>query len=71
MSMKDFGIDRLSPDEKVALALEIWESLESPPFPPMTDELREELDRRESELKANPDIALTWNQIQARIQSKR
>ena len=26
-TMKDLGIDRLSPEERVALALEIWESL--------------------------------------------
>jgi hypothetical protein len=27
-SMKDLGIDRMSPEERIALALEIWESLD-------------------------------------------
>ena len=26
-TMKDLGIDRLTPEQRVALALEIWESL--------------------------------------------
>ena len=71
MSMKDFGIDRLTPEERAALALEIWESLDSPPLPAMTGEVQHELDRRQSELEANPGIALSWDQIQTRIQSKR
>jgi putative addiction module component (TIGR02574 family) len=70
-TMKDFGIDRLSPEQRVALALEIWESLgnDRPPAR-LTAEQRAELARRDAELDANPGIALTWEQIRASVETK-
>jgi len=68
-SMKDFGIDRLSPEERIALALEIWESLgDARPAGRLTDEQRAELARRDAELEANPRIALNWEQIRASVE---
>ena len=70
-TMKDLGIDRLSPEERVALALEIWESLgEARPRARLTAEQRAELARRDAELEANPGIALTWEQIRASVEKK-
>jgi putative addiction module component (TIGR02574 family) len=70
-TMKDLGIDRLSPDERVALALEIWESLgESRPRGRLTPGQRAELARRDAELDADPGIALTWEQIRASVEKK-
>jgi putative addiction module component (TIGR02574 family) len=70
-TMRELGIDRLSPEERVALALEIWESLgEARPRPRLTAEQREELARRDAELDANPGIALTWEQIRASVEKK-
>jgi putative addiction module component (TIGR02574 family) len=70
-TMKDLGIDRLSPEEQVALALEIWESLgEARPRARLTDEQRAELARRDAELDANPGIALSWEQIRASVAKK-
>ena len=69
--MKDFGIDRLSPAQRIALALEIWESLgEARPSAQLTAEQRAELARRDAELDANPGIALTWEQIRASVETK-
>ena len=70
-TMKDLGIDRLSPEHRMALALEIWESLEGT-HPParLTAEQRVELARRDAELEANPGIALTWEQIRASVEAK-
>ncbi len=70
-TMKDLGIDRLSPEERIALALEIWESLDDarPPIR-LTPEQRAELARRDAELDANPGIALTWEQIRASVERK-
>ena len=63
-SMHDLGIDRLPLDQQIALAQEIWESLgEFRPSLQLTDEQQAELARRDAELEANPDIALTWKQI--------
>lgn len=70
-SMSDFGIDRLSPEERVALALEIWESLgEARPRGRLTAGQRAELARRDAEMDANPEIALTWNQIRASVEKR-
>ncbi len=70
-TMKELGIDRLSPEERVALALEIWESLgEARPRAQLTAEQRAELARRDAELDANPAIALTWEQIRASVEKK-
>jgi putative addiction module component (TIGR02574 family) len=70
-TMKDLGIDRLSPEQQIALALEIWESLGNDrPTARLTDEQRAELARRDAELDANPGIALTWEQIRASVESK-
>jgi putative addiction module component (TIGR02574 family) len=71
MTMKDFGIDGLSPEQRVALALEIWESLgDARPAARLTAEQRAELDRRDAELEANPGLALTWGQIRASVEAK-
>jgi putative addiction module component (TIGR02574 family) len=70
-TMKDLGIDRLSPEQRITLALEIWESLGEARSPAhLTAEQRSELARRDAELDANPGIALTWEQIRASVEAK-
>jgi putative addiction module component (TIGR02574 family) len=70
--MKDFGIDRLSPEERVSLALEIWESLgDDRPAGQLTPVQRAELARRDAELDSNPGQALTWEQIRSGIEGGR
>jgi len=69
--MKDLGIDRLSPEQRIALALEIWESLgDDRPQGQLSDEQRAELARRDAELDAAPQIALSWEQIRASVEKK-
>lgn len=69
--MKEFGIDRLSPEQRIALALEIWESLgEDRPRGRLNAEQRTELARRDAELDASSGIALTWEQICAGIEGQ-
>lgn len=70
-TMKDLGIDRLNLEQRIALALEIWESLgDARPPARLTAEQRDELARRDAELDANPGIALTWEQIRASVEAK-
>ncbi len=70
-TMKELGLDRLSSEERIALALEIWDSLgEALPTARLTDPQRAELARRNAELDANPKIALTWGQIRTSVESK-
>ena len=61
-TMKDLGIDRLQPEQKIALALEIWDSLEDArPGGNLTEAMWREIDRRDAELDANPGIEMTWH----------
>jgi len=69
--MKDLGIDQLNPKQRVALALEIWESLgDACPSPELTQSQQAELARRDAELDANPDMAIRWEQIRANVKTK-
>ena len=69
--MKNLGIDRLSPRERIALALEIWQSLDDArPSGELTAQQRAELTHRDAELGADPRIALSREQITAGIQAK-
>jgi putative addiction module component (TIGR02574 family) len=68
VTMKDLGIDGLSAEQRVALALEIWESLgDDRPQGHLTAEQRAELTRRDAEMDANPGCALTWKQIRTSV----
>ncbi len=60
-----FG-NQLSRDARIALVLEIWDSIaaESPPSL-LTDAHREELRRRIAEDNANPDYVIPWEQVKA------
>lgn len=70
-TMRSLGIDRLSPEQRIALALEIWGSLgEDRPQGGLTAEQRAELARRDAELDANPGIALTWEEIRSSVERK-
>ena len=70
--MADLGIDRLSPQAKADLALEIWDSLgQERPVGRLDDDRAAELQRRDNELEADPSIALTWEQIRARLEGAR
>ena len=67
-TMKDFGIDRLTPAQQIALALEIWESLgEARPSARLTGDQRAELARRDAELDANPSSGLSLEQLDEQL----
>ena len=70
-TMKALGIDQMEPEDRVSLALEIWESLgDARPTAQLPAEQRAELTRRDAELEANPDLAMTWQQIRASMEMK-
>ena len=70
-TMKNLGIDRLSAEQRITLALEIWESLgEDRPRAGLSVEQQAELTCRDAELEANPGMAMTWEQILASIKSE-
>lgn len=71
VSIKDLGIDKLPIADQLALANEIWESVGSYQ-PGVWDEndLREEIKRRNEELDAHPERALTLEQLRARLEKR-
>lgn len=65
-TLQDLGIDRLSVDDRIALAQAIWESLADEPRPStLTEAQRAELRVRLAEHAANPDDVVPWEQVQA------
>ena len=66
VTMKDLGIDRLSPEDRVALAQEIWDSIsDENDLPPLDETQRREIDRRLEAHAANPNAAIPWEQVEA------
>jgi len=71
-TMKDLGIHRMSPEQRIALALEIWESLgDDRPHGNLSRQQRADLARRDAELVRDPGIALSWEQIRASVEGNR
>lgn len=68
-TMKSLGLDRLTLDERIALAEELWASIaaEARPGSFLTDAKREELARRIAEHDADPDSAIPWEQVKAEM----
>ena len=70
--MIELGIDKLSVEEQRNLALEILDNLkEEPTVSTISDELWEELCRRDTEMDANPEIGMTWEEVRSSIEAKR
>ncbi len=66
--MNALGIDRMSPDERLQLVQEIWDSLtDEAEAWTLTDAQREEVDRRWAAHLANPQAAIPWEQVEAEI----
>ncbi len=65
-------LQRLSPAEKFALAIELWDELSSNPDEiPVTEEQLNEMDRRFEEYQRDPDKVVSWEEVKARILSTR
>ena len=65
-SLEALGIDRMSVEDRIALATAIWESIAAEPHPPLlTEAQRQELDRRLADHAATPDDVVPWEQVKA------
>lgn len=63
----DFGLDRLSADERLTLVQELWNSLEDDiRRAPLSKIEREELDRRLGSHRSDPDALTPWAKIKSR-----
>jgi putative addiction module component (TIGR02574 family) len=65
---------KLSTAERLELVEELWDSIaaerEREPFP-LSDEQRDELDRRLRELDEHPNRARPWSEVRERLWSRR
>ena len=69
--MSAIDIKKLSPEERLELLEQFWESLsEMPDAVPMTNAQREELDRRLDELDREGPVGIPWNEVLDRIRSR-
>jgi putative addiction module component (TIGR02574 family) len=61
-------ITKLSVSERIQLVEDIWDSIaaDSESFP-LTDEQRDELDRRLDDLEANPEDGVPWSEVKASL----
>ncbi len=68
-TLQSLGIDRLSLDQRVVLAEEIWESiaLEAERLP-LTEAQKQDLQRRLAVYEANRHAGSTWEQVKTRLQ---
>lgn len=68
MSSTTTSIFDLSPSEKLQLVEDLWDDLAATPEAvPVYDWQKEELARREANLKKNPGSGLTWEQVKQRV----
>ena len=60
-----FGLDRLTRDERLMIVAALWDSIAAEGGSLLTDAQRAELQRRADEDDANPDDLIPWEQVKA------
>ena len=71
MSKPALNISDLSPEERLHLIEELWDSLtEKPDTVPLTNQQREELDRRLDDLEQSGPVGIPWDEVLQQIRSR-
>ncbi len=66
-NLHDLGLDRLSVEDRIALAHELFDSASrEAEQAPLTDVQRQELERRLADSIARPDAVTPWEEVKAR-----
>jgi putative addiction module component (TIGR02574 family) len=69
--MKTLGLDRLSVEERIQLAQEIWDSVaEEPTAVALTEAQKQEIDRRLAAHRADPGAVVSWDTVKARARAR-
>ncbi|MEW6746819.1 MAG: addiction module protein [Planctomycetota bacterium] len=69
MGHSNIDVKSLTPEERLAVLEEIWDSLE-PEDVPVTDAQRRELDRRLDDLEGDRDLGIPWNEVLRQIRER-
>jgi putative addiction module component (TIGR02574 family) len=68
---REFSLEGLSVAERILLVEQIWDSIAAEPDAlPLTQEQKDELDRRLAAYEADPTAGSTWEEVKARLQGK-
>jgi putative addiction module component (TIGR02574 family) len=60
----------LKVEDRILIVQAIWDSIAAEKaYPELTDEQKQELDRRIADSEANPDNVMTWQEIRASIRT--
>jgi putative addiction module component (TIGR02574 family) len=71
MAKPILNIDDLSPEERLSLLEQLWESLrKTPDSIPLTQDQRVELDRRLDDLEADAGDGIPWEEVLERIRGR-
>ena len=71
MSKPALDITALSPEERLSLLEQLWDSLATrPEAVPLTQAQREELDRRLDDLEREGPVGIPWEEVLSRIRSR-
>ena len=75
MSKTTLDIEKLSPDERLELLEELWDSLRREPSSvPLTQAQEEELDRRlddlEADIESGAPLGIPWDEVLQRIRNR-
>ena len=66
-TLQELGLDRLSPEDRLAVAEAIWESVaREAEAAPLSETQRAELERRLADSIARPEAVTPWELIKAR-----
>jgi putative addiction module component (TIGR02574 family) len=71
MSKPALNLDDLSPEERLQLIEELWDSLRAKPEDvPLTNEQRGELDRRLDDLERSGPEGIPWEEVLQQIRTR-
>jgi putative addiction module component (TIGR02574 family) len=71
MSRRGLDIASLTPEERLGLLEELWDSLAAAPGAvPLTEAQRAELDRRLDDLDREGPVGIPWEEVLNRIRSR-
>jgi putative addiction module component (TIGR02574 family) len=61
---------KLTTDERLELVQDLWDSIGSDSLPPLSDQEKDELERRLEDHRRDPSTAITWDELKAELQSR-
>jgi len=71
MSTHPVDINKLTPEQRLRLLEELWESLSrDPTLVPLTEAQRQELDRRLDDLESGDLAGIPWDEVLAQIRGR-